>query len=275
MSVSAKALWYVESHLGSDLSLESIAGALGVSRYHLSRAFSLGTGCGVSQYIRGRRLSAAAKELLNGAPDILSVALEAGYGSHEAFTRAFRQHFGLTPELVRDQAPQLIYTEPIRMHPTTTVAIAPPRIVQQDAMLMFGLTEHYTFQNTAGMPSQWARFLPHLGHIKGQAGNVAYGIICNGDDANNFDYICAVQVNEFPSEPADFARLRLAPQTYAVFTHTGHISAIGATCSAVWNQALPASGRKAVDAPWLERYGEDFDGGTGTGKVEIWIPVAA
>jgi AraC-like DNA-binding protein len=37
MSVSAKALWYIESHLGGDLSLESIAQDVGVSRYHLSR----------------------------------------------------------------------------------------------------------------------------------------------------------------------------------------------------------------------------------------------
>ena len=41
--------------------------------------------------------------LANGGPDILTVALDFGYGSHEAFTRAFRDQFGLTPELVRAQ----------------------------------------------------------------------------------------------------------------------------------------------------------------------------
>jgi AraC family transcriptional regulator len=45
----------------------------------------------------------AARQLCNGAPDILTIALNAGYGSHEAFTRAFRDQFGLTPEQARGQ----------------------------------------------------------------------------------------------------------------------------------------------------------------------------
>jgi AraC family transcriptional regulator len=47
------------------------------------------------RYVRGRRLTEAAKVLSDGAPDILTVALDAGYGSHEAFTRAFRDQFGV------------------------------------------------------------------------------------------------------------------------------------------------------------------------------------
>src|SRR5262249_49837613 len=91
VSVSRKALWYIDSHLGGDLALESIAGVVGVSRFHLSRAFGLSTGSALASYVRGRRLSEAARRLADGAPDILAVALDTGYGSHEAFTRAFRQ----------------------------------------------------------------------------------------------------------------------------------------------------------------------------------------
>jgi hypothetical protein len=47
------------------------------------------------------------RALFDGAPDILSVALDAGYGSHEAFTCAFRQHFGLTLEQARAQRPTI------------------------------------------------------------------------------------------------------------------------------------------------------------------------
>ena len=275
MGVTAKAVWYIESHLGDDLSLEAIAQSVGISRYHLSRAFSSATGYGLAIYVRGRRLSEAAKVLQNGAPDILSVALDAGYGSHEAFTRAFRQHFGLTPEQARAQAStnNLNFLEPIRMQATRTSSIAPSRIARHEAMLIFGLSQHYTFQNTAGIPSQWQRFLPHFGHISAQIGKIAYGIICNTDDANNFDYICGVEVTEFPEHPPEFTRLRIPPQTYAVFAHKGHVSEIAATCSAIWNQGLSDSGYKAVDGPWFERYGEEFDGRTGLGGCEIWIPI--
>ena len=55
------------------------------------------------RYMRGRRLSEAARVLANGGADILTVALDFGYGSHEAFTRAFRDQFGVTPESVRAQ----------------------------------------------------------------------------------------------------------------------------------------------------------------------------
>src|SRR6202034_3803089 len=74
-----------------------------VSRYHMSRVFAITMGCPIMRYVRGRRLTEAARALVDGAPDILNVALAVGYGSHEAFTRAFREQFGLTPEAVRAQ----------------------------------------------------------------------------------------------------------------------------------------------------------------------------
>jgi len=275
MSVSARALWYIESHLRGDLSLESIARDVGVSPYHLSRAFSSANGCGLAIYVRARRLSEAAKALLDGAPDILSVSLDAGYGSHEAFTRAFRQHFGLTPEQARAQGPttNLKLLEPIRMQTATSTRIMPARIAERDAMLIFGLSHPYTPQSMGGIPSQWERFLPHFGHLPTQIDKIAYGVVCNMDDAGNFDYICGTEVSEFLSHPSEFVRLRIPPQSYAVFLHTDHISNIGATCSAIWNQGLPDSGCKASDSPWFERYGEEFDGRTGLGGLEIWIPI--
>ena len=101
MNPAQKALWYIESHLAAPLTLDDVAGVAGVSRFHLVRAFATATGFSVMRYVRARRLSKAAQALAAGAPDILSLALDADYSSHEAFTRAFRDHFGVTPEMVR------------------------------------------------------------------------------------------------------------------------------------------------------------------------------
>ena len=97
----SRALWFVESHLGRELTLEEIAEACCVSRFHMSRVFAVTMGFSIMRYVRGRRLTEAARALVEGAPDILHVALDVGYGSHEAFTRAFREQFGMTPEAVR------------------------------------------------------------------------------------------------------------------------------------------------------------------------------
>src|SRR6201999_4313580 len=117
MNPAQKALWYIESHLGAPLTLDEISAVAGVSRFHLVRAFAEATGFSVMRYVRARRLSDAARELAAGAPDILTLALDADYGSHEAFTRAFRDHFGVTPEAVRSLAciDDIKLQEPIQM----------------------------------------------------------------------------------------------------------------------------------------------------------------
>src|SRR3979409_557779 len=104
MNPAQKALWYIESHLAGELTLDDIAAIAGISRFHMVRAFAAATRLSVMRYVRARRLSKAARALANGAPDILNLALDADYGSHEAFTRAFRDHFGVTPEMVRGSA---------------------------------------------------------------------------------------------------------------------------------------------------------------------------
>src|ERR1044072_2372213 len=103
MSVVDKAVWVIERNSSGELNLPALAEACGISRSHLASAFGTTTGWPVMKYLRARRLTRAAETLARGAPDILAVALDAGYGSHEAFTRAFGDQFGLTPELVRGQ----------------------------------------------------------------------------------------------------------------------------------------------------------------------------
>lgn len=98
MNAVEKALWFIESHFACEITLEEIGNTVGVSRFHMTRAFGTATNHSIMYYVRGRRLTEAAKALSRGAPDILSVALDAGYGSHEAFTRAFRDGFGVTPK---------------------------------------------------------------------------------------------------------------------------------------------------------------------------------
>ena len=161
MSFPDKALWIIERNSTQPLTLDGIAAACGVSRSHLAHAFGTATGVSVMQYVRARRLSAAARALAAGAPDILSVALDAGYGSHEAFTRAFRDRFQQTPESVRERrsVDGLALVGPLELRPHANVRLDPPRVVDDQIVRVVGLAERCSFDTTITIPAQWQRFM--------------------------------------------------------------------------------------------------------------------
>jgi AraC family transcriptional regulator len=274
MDPVGKAIWFIESHFESEISLDDVAKCAGVSRFHLTRAFGFATGRSVMRYVRGRRLSEAARRLADGAQEILAVAMDSGYGSHEAFTRAFREQFGVTPESVRGNGglANLELVEAIKLSEAMT-KLQPPRIENGKTLLIAGLSQRYNCEAAAQIPAQWGRFGPYLGCVPGQVGSVAYGVCHNCDDAGNFDYICGVEVSDFTGLNGDFVSLRIAEHKYAVFTHSEHISSIRGTWSAIMNEWLPQSGYHPCDTPDFERYDERFDPVSGTGGLEIWIPI--
>lgn len=83
------------------LTLELLAGKFGYSEYHFSRRFREVSGMQLRDYLRYRRLAFALKRLRDTDDRILDIALEYGFSSHEAFTRAFREAYGITPSEYR------------------------------------------------------------------------------------------------------------------------------------------------------------------------------
>lgn len=276
MNPVAKALWFIESRSASDIALDDIASCAGVSRFHLLRAFSATTGRSIMRYVRARRLSEAARRLAAGADDILAIALEMGYGSHEAFTRAFREQFGATPEAVRKQGhlENIALVEAFSMNTLKLTRLESPRWENGKVLLIAGLTERIDCENAGAIPQLWQRFVPYLGNVPGQIGKNAYGVSYNTDDAGNMDYVCGVEVAEFSGLPREFGHLRIPEQRYVVFLHRDHISSIRNTFNTIWTQWLPESGHHVADAPFFELYSEKFNGLTGLGGVELWIPIA-
>lgn len=271
-----KALWYIESHFTQEITLDELAEASHVSRFHMSRAFATLVGLPMQRYLRGRRLTEAAKRLVEGNDGIATIAFDHGYGSHEAFTRAFRDQFGVTPEAVRARGHlrDLPLVKPISLELDMTTEPLTPKIHDHSALLIAGSNERYNCSERAGIPSQWQRFSPYLGNVPSQVGQDAYGVCYNTDDEANLDYMCGVEVKDFSGVPAELTRLRIPPQRYAVFQHRDHISMIDQTLQAIFSKWLPESEYEIVDAPLLERYPPTFNGMTGMGGMEIWVPVA-
>ncbi len=274
-----KTLWYIEGHFAGPVGLDDLAAVSALSRFHLSRTFAQVTGTTISAYLRGRRLTEAARALAAGAPDILSVALDVGYGSHEAFTRAFREVFGATPEDVRARRSlaDLPLVEPIVMTESPAAHLPDPVFREAGPLLLAGIREFRRFEDRVGIPGQWQRFAPHIGAVPGQRGPETYGAcLAAADREAGFDYLTGVAVASLDGIPDGLSGLRLSPRRYAVFPHAGHVSTLGATCAAIFGDWQPRSGLTLETDPLflLERYGPGFDPRSGLGDMEVWVPIA-
>lgn len=86
------------------LTLAYLSQKFGYSEFYLSRKFKEISGMQFRDYLRYRKLAFALKELRDTDLDILAVALDHGFSSHEAFTHAFKEAYGITPSKYR-QAP--------------------------------------------------------------------------------------------------------------------------------------------------------------------------
>src|SRR5512139_65134 len=92
---------YIQEHLHEPLDRETLAAVAGFSIPHFHRVFTAWVGESAAAYVRRLRLERAGRKLRMGAVDITEVALAAGYDSHAAFSKAFKQQFGLRPSEFR------------------------------------------------------------------------------------------------------------------------------------------------------------------------------
>ena len=92
---------YIRAHIHESLDRERLASVAGFSIPHFHRVFRAHVGESAISYIRRLRMTRAGQKLRMGAVDITEVALVAGYDSHAAFSKAFKQQFGLSPSEFR------------------------------------------------------------------------------------------------------------------------------------------------------------------------------
>lgn len=98
----------LEARLDEDVPLEDLAQAAHFSPFHFHRLFRGLVGETVREHTRRLRLERAAHHLVRHETDILRIALDAGYQSHEAFTRAFKSLFGVAPSVFREERREII-----------------------------------------------------------------------------------------------------------------------------------------------------------------------
>jgi len=274
-----------EKNLSEDFDVEGVARALGTTEHHLRRMFSSLAGMPLSEYVRRRRMTVAAADVVLGHEDLLSIAVRHGYGSTEAFARAFRAVHGAGPgEVRRDGGP--LRTQPqlrfrltvegsarmdvrIADHPTFRLAGHAARV----PLIHHGSNPHIE-QHIAGLPKEEHPRLKALGDTE-PAGLLAVSDDLDPDRAEGSEltYLHGVALSSRTSIPGDLDIIEVPAGRWAVFRSTGpHPQTLQDTWAATASEWFPAN-------PWRLRPGPeivavlDRAADFSTATCELWLPV--
>ena len=274
MSLTLKALWHTESlWIEDDAWLSDIADHCGVSQYHLNRAFSAAFGCGPMRYLRARRLSEAAKGLASGRLTATDAALFAEYASTAAFSRAFTTEFGATPSKVRlsGDTKDLSLINPKTLELPMPFDLPAPRLETIEPFHVAGIMHRYIRESVSGIPSLRAEFIAHFGNIDGERPGAAFGVCLDGD-GTGFSHMAWVEVAKGGGAP-ELETCKMAGGRFAVFDIDEHVSDIHKVAHAIFGEWLPRSDYELGQSQDFERHEDRFDPMTGSGVIEIWVPV--
>lgn len=266
MGIVDKAIWYVETHLGQPLTLA-----------HMARDLATLTGVPLIRYVWKRRLTRAVEALVAGEASVLTLALDAGYQSAEAFSRAFKAEFGLTPRQLRQKGTLtgLSLTQPMEFPKVTDRILAAPKIEDMPARNFAGPVVRYDMTTRAKIPAQWEAYNRDGIRVPAIGPRDYYALVANfNEQAGSFDYLCGQEVAADTPLPEGFKRLSVPAGKWARFSTRGHISTMQAVWTEVMNTWMGQPGLEARRGTSIEYYPPEFNGMTGQGGYELWVPVA-
>ena len=286
-----KVLTYIDQHLDQDLSLEVLADVAHFSRFHFHRVFVALSGETLGDYLRRRRVEIAATRLATQPSlSVLNAALMVGFGSGEAFSRAFKVRFGMSPTAWRqqsnpdqalskiDQANLVGGQDHLGSHsliekPSMKVTL----IDRQPARVAY---LRYTGAYGPGINIFWQeKAYPWL-VVTGLLGRARYGVSLDDPDVTAPErcrYDACVEVDAAFKPTGEAACTELPGGRYAVLRFKGPVAEIGAAWARLFTHWLPASGQQLDSRPMFEFYPVEGDAACAPGEIlcDICIPVSA
>lgn len=277
-----KAIQYMETHLLDTITYSDVARQVYVSDYHFHRMFSMVTGITPNEYLRNRRLSQAAQELMASDVKVIDLALKYGYETPESFTKAFSRFHGVTPSVAkRQKKPLILYNRLILKFTVEGGTMMQYRIEERAP---FKVVAHVkAFPNTIigvadnqDIPNFWDELIAagKLGALKahGKTGGL-YGL-CESLDktSQTFNYGVGVQT-DLETAPEGLQLWEVKPTLWAVFECVGDDGAcIGHTWDQIFKEFLPNAPYDMLEDVDFEYYPENSAKGV---FCEVWIPVVA
>ena len=257
-----RSLVHIQGHLDEPLTLEELAGVACFSPCHFHRVFRALTGEGVYEHVRRLRLERAASRLKLQDQPVTDLAFEAGYESHEAFTRAFHTMFGMSPSQFRaahqaapESASGVRYGDPAGYHPPDYGAPPPIEIKTLEPRQIVFLRHTGPYEQVG---AAWSRLAMWAG-MRGLIGPGSQFLGISWDDPeitppDKLRYDAAITLARPLQPEGDFGVTELAGGDYATLLHKGPYEQLSASYRLLLGAWLPASGRELRDVPCFELY---------------------
>ena len=301
-----RVLDHIDRHLDTPLDLAQLADIANFSRFHFHRIFAAWMGETLGDYARRRRLETAAMRLARSAAEpVLEIALACGFGSGEAFARAFKQQFGCTPSAWRVGAPQRAAAQLAAMRADSNPDQVDSNFGQARQRALGDHGASLTLNGETEMEVQildlpavrvayhrrigaygmgigefWRATMAPWMRAHGLDGQLYYGV--GHDDPSvtapekcRYDACVSVPDAFMASGQASIAEL--PGGRYAVARFSGPPSAIAGAWMWLTREWLASSGLQCDDRPSFERFypGSASNPATGEFSCDICIPVRA
>ncbi|MCX7749503.1 MAG: AraC family transcriptional regulator [Clostridia bacterium] len=248
------AIDYIEKKLTEKITVEDISSRIYISVYHLHSIFLAGTGGSIGEYIKKRRLTEAAIKLIDTQIPILEIALEYCYNSQEAFTRAFKSHYGVTPFKYRMEGNHRLYCHRFRISEGDLIHHAQrgisqvPEIITIGEIHLVGLSGESSYQDSR-IQNIWDNFNEKYDQLALPKNNSFYSVCTYqpnlkiNEISTDFAYTLFIGVEQksLAKVPEGFILYTIPSGKYAVFKHIGDVPSFSETYRYIFSEWIPKS----------------------------------
>ena len=273
-----ESLKYIEENISENITCEDVSKMAFSSHHHFMRMFYILSGINLGEYIRNRRLTLAASEIVSSNEKIIDIAYKYNYKTPESFSKAFKRFHGVSPREAKNYQPAL------KIQPKLSFQInlkgdyiMDYKIIKKDNLNFKGFVREYTTdggENFKGIPVFWQEIM---------GGGVFQELITKSDElgvvgmcydfnneTNTFKYMIGIRTEE---ELANSVEVSFKDETFVSFKSEGALpAAIQKVIGQVFNEWFPSSNYEHSGGPEIEVYPKG-DGSKEDYVCYYWVPI--
>lgn len=272
----------IENNIEKNVLISDLAYQYGFSLFYYSRLFKGITGISPKSYIQGRKLTRSTSDLISNEMKIIDIAFKYGFGSHEAYTRAFHKTFGVTPSEVRKNKSYPLdhgieKLTPERIQQMNHLVKLAPELITRGEIKLVGVPFYYDIHLKNDLSEPWGHLMSHLDLIKNKIEpNKFYQLqywFPEQDNESIYFYI-GVEVNHFENIPIQLTEKIIPKHHYLKFQHKGLSNQVGYTYQHIYNEYLPKTNYHLPHLFNFEYYGHQYLGPYNADSIsDIYIPI--